>query len=396
MSKRILLGVTGGIAIYKTLDLISRLKKKDFHVDVIMTEHATKFITPLTFETMSRARVHTDGFDRENPAYVEHIELAKQADVFLIAPATANTMAKLAYGIADDLLSTTALAATCPLLLAPAMNTKMLLHPATQTNMRILSDRGAKFIASGDGFLACNEIGEGRMAEPVEIMQALADHFTVKDLQGLRIVVTAGGTREALDPVRYLTNRSSGKMGWHLARRAAMRGAEVVFITAARLPALKGVQTHSVNTTEEMLRQVQNHFASCDALLMAAAPSDYRPAEIQTHKIKKSDEEMTLHLVKNPDILKTVTVAKKEQFVVAFAAETENLTAFAAKKRVAKNADLMVANDVTQEGAGFDTDTNIATLIDSDNKETELPKMSKAELADRILTEVRRGKKKPQ
>lgn len=391
MNKRILLGVTGGIAIYKTLDLISRLKKRNVHVDVIMTRHAMEFVTPLTFETMARAKVHTDGFDRENPEAVEHIQLAKDADVFLIAPATANCMAKLAHGIADDLLSTTALAATCPLMLAPAMNTKMLKHPATQKNMQILAERGAQFIASGQGFLACNEIGEGRMAEPVEILQALRDHFTKKDLQGLRLIVTAGGTRESLDPVRYLTNHSSGKMGWHLAHRALLRGAEVIFITAASLPALKGAKTVRVHTTMEMLAAVQEHFADADGLLMAAAPSDYRPAVVREQKIKKSDDTMTVEFVRNPDILKTVTKDKTHQFVVAFAAETENLTAYAAKKRQEKKADLIVANDVTQEGAGFATDTNIATLID-ENGEVALPKMRKAALADRILTCVLQGK----
>lgn len=390
MHKRILLGVTGGIAIYKTLDLISRLKKKGFEVDVIMTEHATRFVTPLTFETMARSTVHVDGFDRGDPAYVEHIELSARADLFLIAPATANCMAKLARGIADDLLSTTALAATCPLFLAPAMNTKMLHHPATQENMEILARRGARFIASGEGFLACNEIGEGRMAEPVEILQALTDHFTKKDLKNKKLVITAGGTREALDPVRYLTNRSSGKMGWHLARRAQLRGADVVFVTAARLPEIRGAKTVFVDSTQEMLEAVRREFSDCDALLMAAAPSDYRPDTVQSQKIKKSEDKLTLSFVKNPDILKTVTKDKRNQFVVAFAAETQHLETYAAEKRIAKRADLIVANNVAQEGAGFAVDTNIATLIDDDGTQ-KLEKMSKARLADVILHRVARA-----
>lgn len=384
-NKRILLGVSGGITIYKTLDLISRLKKLGCAVDVIMTEHAIEFVTPLTFETMSRARVHTDGFSREDAENVEHISLAREADVFLIAPATANVMAKLAHGIADDLLSTTALAATCPLLLAPAMNTKMLHHPATQANMQVLADRGAKFIAPGAGFLACNEIGEGRMSEPAEIVAALTDHFTPKDLRGKKIVVTAGGTREPIDPVRYLTNRSSGKMGYHIARSAVLRGADVVFVNAGKhLAKIPGAKTISVDTTAQMLDAVSRHFDDCDALIMAAAPSDYRAVEVRTQKIKKAESELTIELVKNPDILKTVTENKKNQYVVAFAAETEKLSEYASKKRVEKRADLIVANDVTLPGAGFEVNTNVAVLID-ETGEKSLPMMSKAALANRIL-----------
>lgn len=394
-NKKILLGVTGGIAIYKSLELISRLKKLGCTVDVIMTDHATRFVTPLTFETMARSRVHTDGFSRENPEAVEHIQLAKEADVLLIAPATANMMAKLAQGIADDLLSTTALAATCPLILAPAMNTKMLHHPATQHNMQVLANRGAKFIAPGAGFLACNDIGEGRMSEPREIVTALGELFTKKDLAGKRVVVTAGGTREPLDPVRYLTNKSSGKMGYQIAKNAALRGADVVLISAAKhLPPLAWGKTVHVETTEDMLAAVSQHFDSCDALIMAAAPSDYRAVQMQTQKIKKTEDELVIALTKNPDILKTVTQKKTHQFVVAFSAETENLTEYAAKKRVEKRADLIVANDVTLPGAGFDVDTNIAVFID-DTGETQLPQISKSRLANRILDRfVARGRQK--
>ena len=388
-NKKILIGVSGGIAIYKTLDLISRLKKLGCEVDVIMTEHATRFVTPLTFETMARSRVHVDGFSLENPESVEHIALGQSADVFLIAPATANIMAKMAHGIADDLLSTTVLAATCPVILAPAMNTKMLHHPATQANMQILAERGAKFIAPGAGFLACNEIGEGRMSEPAEIVHALGVYFTPSDLEGKKIVVTAGGTRETIDPVRFLTNRSSGKMGYQIAKTAAARGAEVILITAVEAyKDAKGMRTVFVESTDDMLQAVTREFADCDALIMAAAPSDYRPRETSEQKIKKHADTLTLEFVRNPDILKTVTADKKDQFVVAFSAETENLTEYATKKRVEKRADLIVANDVTRPGAGFGGDTNIAVLIDEAG-ETELPKMTKGKLAGRILDRVR-------
>lgn len=390
-NKRILLGVTGGIAIYKSLDLVSRLKKLGCHVDVIMTEHATEFVTPLCFETMARSRVHVDGFSRDNPEGVEHIDLAQNADLFIIAPATANIMAKAAHGIADDLLSTALLATDAPVIYAPAMNTKMLKNPATQENMRILEKRGAHFIAPGAGFLACNVIGEGRMAEPSEIVQHLATFTTQKDLQGINILVTAGGTREAVDPVRFITNRSSGKTGHTIAKRAMQRGAEVTLITAAKgMQKIHGITEISVDSTKEMLEAVEKYFGTTDALIMSAAPSDFRMEEVSSQKIKKQGDQVIWTLVKNPDILKTVTEQKEHQFVVAFAAETENLLENAREKRTVKRADLMVANDVTQQGAGFEGDTNIVTFID-EKEEEAMPLQSKVLVADQILSRVKRG-----
>lgn len=390
-NKRILLGVSGGIAIYKSLDLISRLKKLGCHVDVIMTEHATEFVTPLCFETMARSRVHVDGFSRETPETVEHIELAQKADLVLIAPATANIMAKVAHGIADDLLSTTLLATEAPVIYAPAMNTKMLHNVATQENMAILERRGAHFIAPGAGFLACNVIGEGRMAEPREIVQHLATFTTPKDLKGMNIVITAGGTREAVDPVRYITNRSSGKTGHAIAKRAMQRGANVTLITAATgLAKIHGITEIPVASTDDMLKAVQDNFDAADALIMSAAPADFRMEHIAGEKIKKQGDSVHWTLVKNPDILKTVTEHKQNQFVVAFAAETQNVLEYAREKRIAKRADLMVANDVSQEGAGFEGDTNIVTFI-TETEEQAMPLQSKVKVADQILSRVKKG-----
>lgn len=391
-NKKILLGVSGGIAIYKTLSFISRLKKNGAMVDVILTENAAKFVTPLTFQTMARSRVHMDAFDETDPAAVQHIDLAKHADVFLVAPATANVLAKLAHGIADDLLTATALALPpeTPVLLAPTMNTRMLHHPATQANIAVLKERGARIVQPASGFLACNEIGDGRMAEPDQLEEAVVQALTPQDLVGKRFVVTAGGTREKIDPVRYITNRSSGKMGWEIARNAALRGAEVTLIATTALPEVNGMRTIRVESTQEMLEEVRRTFDACDALVMAAAPSDFRVKNASDQKMKKESGAPVLQLAENPDILKTVTQNKKHQFVVAFAAETQNLLENARKKLTAKRADFIVSNDVTQRGAGFDQDTNIVTIIDAENEQS-YDLRSKRDIAEKIVTRIREG-----
>ncbi len=392
MSRCVVMGVTGGIAAYKSCEIVSRLKKAGCDVYVIMTAHAAEFVKPLTFETLSGHPVVTDMFDREAPWEVEHISLAQRADVFLIAPATANIIAKMANGIADDMLSTTVLATGARLLIAPAMNTNMYLHPATQHNLSVLKERGAEFIGPDSGLLACGDIGPGRMSEPAVIADAVCQALTQnRDLEGRRVLVTAGPTREAIDPVRYISNHSSGKMGYELARAARARGAEVTLISGpVSLDVPYGVERVSIETTEDMLKALLDRFDDADLVIKAAAPGDFRMAETAPQKIKKRKDSpgIRLDLVENPDIAATLGKRKTHQVLVVFAAETEHLTENAAAKLAKKNADLIVANDVTAEGAGFNTDTNIATVIDRSGRMTALPQMPKSEMADRILDEA--------
>ncbi|CAG7603896.1 Coenzyme A biosynthesis bifunctional protein CoaBC [Paenibacillus solanacearum] len=389
--KTIVLGVCGGIAAYKAAALCSKLAQAGATVRVIMTESATKFIAPLTFQTLSRQEVAVDTFDEKDASVVQHINLADSADLIVVAPATANMIGKMALGLADDMLSTTLLATEAPVLVAPAMNVHMYAHPAVQANLRTLADRGVMFIEPGTGQLACGYVGKGRLAEPEEIVEAIRSHFAdEKRLEGKKVLVTAGGTVERIDPVRYLTNDSSGKMGFAVAEEARRMGAEVTLVVAKVSTAVPaGMNIVRVESTMDMMDAVLARLPETDIVIKAAAPADYRPTERSEQKIKKKDEALTLQLVKNPDILQAVGERKTSgQFVVGFAAETQNLEAFAMDKLKRKNCDLLVANDVTAEGAGFGTDTNAVRIYDKDGLVEAPPLMSKAQVAQRLLTIV--------
>ena len=389
--KTVVLGVTGGIAAYKSCEVVSRLRKAGAKVHVIMTKNACQFVAPLTFETLSNNPCVTDTFDRPERWEVEHVALAKQADLFLIAPATANIMAKMACGIADDMLSTTVLATRAPVLLAPAMNTGMWENIATRENLETLKKRGVQFIGPEGGLLACGDVGAGRMSEPVQIVEKCAELLRrEQDLAGLRVLVTAGPTREAVDPVRFITNRSSGKMGYAIAEAARQRGAEVTLVTGpVNLAVPAGIQAVPVQSTEDLLEAMLRLCPDQDIVIQAAAPADYKPEAAAPQKLKKQgDGRLTLHMVPTPDVARAVGQQKKPgQTLVGFAAETEKLTDHAQAKLESKNLDMIVANDVTKPGAGFEVDTNIAELITREDRR-ELPIMTKRALADAILTRV--------
>ncbi len=386
--REIVLGVTGGIAAYKSADLVSRLRHLGANVSVIMTKNATEFVAPLTFQTLSAREVSVDTFQAPEYWNVEHVALAKRAEVFVIAPATANILAKMAHGIADDMLSTTVLATRAPVLAAPAMNTGMWTAAATRENVRILRERGVRFVGPDSGLLACGDSGSGRMSEPAEIVEAICCILQPRQtLRGKKVLVTAGATRERLDPVRFLTNDSSGKMGFAIASAARDRGAEVTVVkgaTTAELPG--GVRMVPVESTEDLLQAMLAEAPAQDLIIQAAAPADYRPAEVSDRKIKKKrGEELVLRMVETPDVAKAVGEGKRPgQILVGFAAETDHLTEHAAEKLQRKNLDMIVANDVTRPGAGFGVDTNIATLITREGME-ERPLQSKRELAEDIL-----------
>ena len=387
--KCVVVGVTGGIAAYKTCEVVSRLKKLHADVRVIMTKNATEFVSPLTFQSLSHNPVSVDTFANIQTWEIEHIALAQRADVFVIVPATANIIGKLACGIADDMLSTTVMATHAPVLIAPAMNTAMLENAATQQNMRTLSERGMRFIAPGTGMLACGTSGAGRMSEPSQIVDEIVRTLRPReDFAGLSVVVTAGPTAEPLDPVRYITNRSSGKMGYAIAEAAHARGAHVTLIsgpTAIQPP--KGVDFVRIGTTQELYDAVLGH-ADADVVIQAAAPADYRAREISPTKIKRTGDSLMIELVPNPDIAAALGARKHPgQTLVGFAAETNNVIENAQGKLKRKSLDLIVANDVTRAGAGFDVDTNIVTLIDGEGMK-ELPMMTKREVADGILDRV--------
>ena len=384
----VVLGVTGGIAVYKACELLRLLQKRGIDVFVVMTQNACRFVAPLTFETLSGHPVAVDTFDRPQTWEVEHIALAKRADLFLIAPATANIMGKMACGIADDMLSTTVMATRAPVLVAPAMNTGMWENTAVQQNVKTLRARGVEIVAPVSGHLACGDSGAGKL-EDVEVIAERACEllFAKKDMEGLRVMVTAGPSREALDPVRYISNRSSGKMGYAIAQAAQKRGAEVTLLSgpvAIEVP--QGVKLVPFTTTQELLDRASELAREQDLLIQAAAPADYRAKEVAPQKIKKQGgEPMTFTLVENPDVAATLGKAKRSgQVFVGFAAETNDVLAHAKDKLARKNLDMIVANDVTRPGAGFDVDTNIVTLITKDWQEA-LPMMSKAEVAQRIL-----------
>jgi phosphopantothenoylcysteine decarboxylase/phosphopantothenate--cysteine ligase len=387
--KHILLGVTGSIAAYKAADIASKLTQAGADVDVVLTEHARRFITEVTFRAITRRPVLTDLFDEPEERQIAHIHLAKRADVLLIAPATANILAKLAVGIADDLLSTLALATQAKVVIAPAMNTVMWQHPATQHNVRVLEERGAHFVYPAEGMLACGDVGAGKLADTPVILAAV-EQVLNPPLRGVRILVTAGPTEEPVDAVRHISNPSSGKMGYAIAAEAVRMGAEVTLVTGPTLldpPA--GAKTIRVRTAQQMLDACLQEYEQVDVVIATAAVSDYRPAEVWQGKRKKGEEEWTIRLVPNPDILRTLGERKGKHVLVGFAAETQELLANAQAKLREKNLDLIVANDVSQEGSGFRTDTNRVTLLWADGKQEPLPLMTKREVARHLLQRVR-------
>ena len=390
--KKIALGVTGGIAVYKAVDLVSRLRKQGAEVRVIMTEHAQQFVTPLTFKEISSNKVAVSMWDSNQEFNVEHISLANWADAFVVAPATANILAKMASGIADDLLSTTLLAAQAPIIVCPAMNTGMYQNPITQENIAKLEAHGVTVMPPAVGYLACGVSGPGRLPEPQQIVEFIDDFFAKKDgdMVGLKVLVTAAGTREPIDPVRFVGNRSSGKMGYAIAQAAVQRGAEVLLVTgpsALAIPAnVKGVK---VETTNEMLEAVMEAYDKMDVVIKAAAVADYRPRDVADQKIKKkTDDALTVVMDKNPDILKELGARKAHQVLVGFAAETQNLLDNAREKIVKKNLDMIVANDVTAAGAGFNTDTNIVKFLYPSGEVRSLEQMAKTEVANLLLDAV--------
>ncbi len=387
-NKNILLGVSGGIAAYKVLDLCSRLKKSGANLKIIMTKSATEFINPLSFETMGKCQVYTDLFTGHHEK-VHHIEVAKWADLMLIAPASANTIAKMANGIADNFLLSTYLACDKDVFIAPAMNTNMLKAKATQRNLKILKDDGVRIIKPEPGLLACNTIGDGRLEEPIEIIDYLEDYFTEKDLLGKKIIVTAGPTVEPIDFVRYISNNSSGKMGYNIANEARKRGAEVILISGPVKPIkVNGIKRIEIKTNADMKSAIAREFDNADALIMSAAPVDYKVKKASNKKIKKNGSNLNLELVENIDIIQFFGSIKNKQTIIGFAAETDDLIANAKTKLEKKNLDYIIANDLTKWGAGFDVDTNVASIISKDAIDN-LEIMPKSQLANKILDLLR-------
>ncbi len=387
--KHILLGVTGSIAAYKAADIASKLTQAGAEVDVVLTEHARRFITEVTFRAITRRPVLTDLFDEPEDRQIAHIHLAKRADVLLIAPATANILAKLAVGIADDLLTTLALATQAKVVIAPAMNTVMWQHPATQHNVRVLEERGAHFVYPAEGMLACGDVGAGKLADTPVILAAV-EQVLNPPLRGVRILVTAGPTEEPVDAVRHISNPSSGKMGYAIAAEAVRMGAEVTLVTGPTLlEPPTGAKTIRVRTAQQMLDACLQVYEQVDVVIATAAVSDYRPAEVWQGKRKKGEEEWTIRLVPNPDILRTLGERKGRHILVGFAAETQELLANAQAKLREKNLDLIVANDVSEEGSGFRTDTNRVTLLWADGRQEPLPLMTKREVAQHLLQRVK-------
>jgi phosphopantothenoylcysteine decarboxylase/phosphopantothenate--cysteine ligase len=389
--KKVIVSVTGGIAAYKAAELVRLLVKAGAHTTVAMTANATKFVTPLTFEALSGNRVAWDMYGH-GTAPMDHIYWGQDADLIIIAPATANFIAKLAHGIGDDFLSTMILAATARILVCPSMNSRMFLNPAVQDNTRILKERGYSLMDPEKGELACRTEGPGRLPEPEDILEQAKILISEQDLSGLKILVTAGATLEPLDPVRYLTNRSSGKMGYALARAARQRGAEVTLVSGpSSLRPPIDVTFCGIQTTEEMKRAVLDHRQRCNVIIKAAAVLDYRPREKATHKIKKEGEIQSLDLVRNPDILAELgaTRGDSRSILVGFAAETEDLLANATEKLRQKNLDMIVANDVTREDAGFESDTNLVKVIYRDGHIEDFPLMAKEEVANKLLDRIK-------
>ncbi len=390
--KKIVIGISGGIAAYKIAAVVSALHKRGADVQVIMTAAATKIITPLTMQVMSKKHVYTDIFDEHDPASVAHIKIAQAADLVLIAPATANIIAKMSYGIADDMLSTTLLAVTAPIMIAPSMNEDMYNHPAVQKNLQILADRGVKIIEPAVGYLAEGYAGKGRLPEAEELVTAIDSFFTQnEDYLGQKVLITAGATCEAIDSIRYITNRSTGKMGYALAENARARGAEVLLISGkTNLTPPTGVKLISVESAAQMYEAVINNLEWADLIIKTAAVADYRPKIVVSEKIKKNDAEIQLTLERTQDIAAEIGRNKRaNQILVGFAAETSNLIENAKEKLKRKNMDLIVANNILEAGAGFGSDTNIVTLITKNNEEIPIPQLSKKELASIILSEIK-------
>jgi len=383
--KTVIIGVTGGIACYKAVELVRLLVKDSLAVQVIMTRAAMEFVTPLTFQTLSGKPVATESFNLTQESEIGHINLADSADLFVIAPATANVIGKIAAGIADDLLTTVLMATQAPVLIAPAMNIHMYENPILQENIRKLRRIGYHFMEPAEGYLACGYEGKGRLPEPEKILEEIRSLLRKKDLLGERFLITAGPSREPLDPVRYISNRSSGKMGYALARAAVRRGAGVVLVSGpSAIEPPSAVRLIPVNTAAEMRRAVLEQFPECTAVIMAAAVADYRPVDASSKKLKRGKAPLDIRLEPNPDILGELGRRKNGRLLVGFAAETEELIANATRKLHEKNLDLIVANDVTQAGGGFDGDTNIATIVDRSGASDSLSLMTKDELADRI------------
>ncbi|MFP3665317.1 bifunctional phosphopantothenoylcysteine decarboxylase/phosphopantothenate--cysteine ligase CoaBC [Priestia sp. SIMBA_032] len=393
--KRILLCVSGGIAVYKAVALTSKLVQAGAEVKVMMTASAREFVTPLTFQALSRNPVYTDTFDEKDPSVIAHIDLADWPDLILVAPATANMIGKIANGLADDMISTTLLAATAPVWIAPAMNVHMYDHPAVKKNMSTLSSFGYSFVEPGEGYLACGYVGKGRLEEPETIVSLIGSYFskvsdTQKILEGINVLVTAGPTVERIDPVRFFTNRSTGKMGYALAEQAAKFGASVTLVTGpTNLEYPKGVQVVQIESAQQMLEVVMQRYHEADVVIKSAAVADYRPKHVFDQKMKKQPGEAVLELERTTDILRTLGERKEHQLLVGFAAETEQVDEYAQKKLASKNLDMIVANNVTTEGAGFGTDTNIVTLYKRSGESKELPILSKHDVAIEVLKEVK-------
>lgn len=389
-NKTVLLGVTGGIAAYKSASLASKLVKAGAEVRVIMTENATNFINPITFESLTGHKCVVDTFDRNFEFKVEHVALAQKADVIMIAPATANVMAKLAYGLADDMLTTTVLASKAPKIIAPAMNTGMYENPATQHNIELLKGYGMEVITPASGYLACGDVGAGKMPEPEDLYEHILRTCAYpKDMTGLKVLVTAGPTQESIDPVRYITNHSSGKMGYSIAKVCMLRGADVTLVsgpTSLAYPPF--VEVVPVTTAKDMHEAVTSRSKEMDIIIKAAAVADYRPSQVADEKMKKSNDAMSIPLERTDDILKYLGEHKPDgQFLCGFSMETQNMLENSRKKLAKKNLDMIVANNLKVAGAGFQTDTNVVTLITKDS-ELELPLMEKEEVAHYLLDEI--------
>ena len=390
--KTVILGVSGSIAAYKIASLASALVKLHCDVHVIMTQNATNFIHPITFETLTGNKCLVDTFDRNFDYSVEHVALAKKADVVMVAPATANVIAKMAHGLADDMLTTTILACQCPKIVAPAMNTRMFRNSIVQDNMKLLKCYGMEVIDPACGYLACGDTGEGKMPEPELLLQyILKALITEKDMEGLNVLVTAGPTQEAIDPVRYITNHSTGKMGYAIAKDAAMRGAKVTLVSGpVQIAPPPFVEVVNVVSAEEMFREVTSRAQKQDIIIKTAAVADYRPAVVAAEKVKKKDGDLGIALERTKDILAHLGANKKEgQFLCGFSMETENMLENSITKLVKKNLDMVIANNLKVEGAGFGTNTNVVTIITRKGGE-QLPLMSKDDVADKILDAIRK------
>ncbi|WP_437130651.1 bifunctional phosphopantothenoylcysteine decarboxylase/phosphopantothenate--cysteine ligase CoaBC [Peptostreptococcus russellii] len=395
--KTIVVGVTGGIAAYKACDVVSKLKKLGANIHVIMTKSAKEFVCPMTFQTLSNNFVIDDMFEDPKTWEVEHIELAKAADLFLIVPATANFIGKLANGIADDMLTTTAMATTSQLVIAPAMNSNMYNNPIVEENISRLKSYGYKFINPASGLLACGDVGAGKLEETSKIVEYVENYFESikldedkKDLKGLKVLVTAGPTVESIDPVRYITNRSSGKMGYSIAQRAAKRGADVILLSGkTSIEKPKELYKYiEIESADDLYREILAEFSECDVVIQSAAVADYKPKNYSDRKIKKSDGDLVIELSRNKDIAQELGKIKGEKVLVGFAAETNDVLENASRKIKKKNLDFIVANDLTKTGAGFNSDTNIVRIIGANGDVCEYPKLLKTEVADVILDRV--------